>query len=131
MPVTRIRPQQRALAILLLTNLLFSAVHFADNMLRFEHYPEPKWITGPHIVGGLWVGITLLLALGWWLAQRERRWQAIGILWVYGALSALSLGHYLYGPPHELTFGMNAMIIASAGAGLLLIVFAPRLVTQR
>jgi hypothetical protein len=123
--------RSRGLTLLVLANLAVSILHFSDNALHFERYPEPKWITGPHIVAALWVGITGLLALGWWLAQRGRTWPAIAVLWVYGALSAFALGHYLYGSPQDLTSDMNALIIAETAAAVLLMVLAPRLVLPR
>jgi hypothetical protein len=66
--------------MLLLVNLAASALHFSDNMLRFGEYPEPKWITTPHVVDALWIAITPLLAAGWWFANREMKWRAVGVV---------------------------------------------------
>ena len=119
------RTTPRLLLVLLIANLVASALHFGDNMLRFHEYPEPEWITGPHIVDTLWLVITPLLALGWWLARRGMRWGSIGALWIYGALSMLVLGHYLYASPSELPVRVNILIWAEAVAAALLIVLAP------
>jgi hypothetical protein len=113
------------LAALLLVNLVASTVHFADNMLRFEEYPEPKWIAGPHTVDALWLLITPLLAAGWWLARREMTWWSVGILWLYGGLSMCVLGHYLYAPPTMLALRINILILTEAIAALFLILLAP------
>ena len=113
------------LATLLLVNLVASTLHFADNMLRFGEYPEPKWIAGPHIVDALWLVVTPLLAAGWWLARREMKWLSVGILWLYGGLSMFVLGHYLYASPTMLTFRINILIGMEAMAALLLILLAP------
>ena len=48
----------KGLAILLAINVVASALHFGDNMLRFRDYPEPAWITGPHVIDALWLLIT-------------------------------------------------------------------------
>ena len=113
------------LATLLLVNLVASTLHFADNMLRFGEYPEPKWIAGPHIVDALWFVVTPLLAAGWWLARREMKWLSVGILWLYGGLSMFVLGHYLYASPTMLTLRINILILMEAIAALLLVLFAP------
>ena len=115
----------RLLLALLVANLVASALHFGDNMFRFHDYPEPNWITGPHTVDALWLVITPLLALGWWLARRGMRWRSIGVLWLYGALSMLVLGHYLYASPSELPLRINLLIWGEAIAAALLILLAP------
>jgi hypothetical protein len=120
----------RMLLALLIANLVASALHFGDNMLRFHEYPEPKWITGPHVVDALWLVITPLLALGWWLAHRGMRWGSIGVLWLYGALSMFVLGHYLYASPSELPLRINLLIWTEAAAAALLILLAPLLIPR-
>ena len=117
--------------ILLIANLVASVLHFGDNMLRFGEYPEPRWITGPHVVDGLWFVITPLLAVGWWLARRGRKWTAVGAFWLYGVLSLFVLGHYLYASPAELPFRINLFILTEALAAALLILLAPFAVEHR
>ena len=121
----------RALPLLLIANLMASALHFGDNMLRFHEYPEPIWITGPHVVDALWLLMTPLLAIGWWLARREMWGAAVGVLWLYGVLSMFVLGHYLYAWPWELTLRINLLIAGEALAAALLIVLAPFSIPRR
>ena len=94
-------------------------------MLRFDQYPEPKWIADPHVVDALWLVITPLLAVGWWLAHRRMKWASVGVLWLYGVLSMFVLGHYLYASPSELPFRINLLIGGEALAAALLILLAP------
>ena len=94
-------------------------------MLRFDQYPEPKWITGPHVVDALWLVITPVLAVGWWLARRQMKWASVGVLWLYGVLSMFVLGHYLYASPWELPFRINLLIGGEALAAALLILRSP------
>ena len=115
----------KVLPVLLVINLVTSALHFGDNMLRFQEYPEPRWITGPHVVDALWLVITPLLALGWWLARTARKWESVGVLWLYGVLSLFVLGHYLYAPPMTLSFRINVLIAAETVTAILLILLAP------
>ena len=122
-PRTHLRP--RLLLALLIANAVASATHFADNMLRFDEYPEPAWITGPHVVDSLWLAMTPLLPLAWWLATRGRKWAALGTLWIYGILSLFTLGHYFYASPMTLSFRINALILLEAAAAALLLVLSP------
>jgi hypothetical protein len=120
-----------ALPVLLIANLVASALHFGDNMLRFDEYPEPSWITGPHVVDALWLLMTPLLAVGWWLARRGMKRTSVGILWLYGALSLFVLGHYFYASPFEFPPRINVLIGLEAAAAALLLVLAPVLVPPR
>ena len=120
-----------ALRTLIVANLIASALHFGDNMLRFSEYPEPTWISSPHVVDALWLAITPLLGVGWWLAKREMKWAAIAGLWVYGILSMFVLGHYFYAAPARLSFRINVLIGAEAAAAALLMVSAPLLIPRR
>src|SRR5215470_6374394 len=104
------RAPSRTLLVLLVANLVTSILHFGDNMLRFQQYPEPKWITGGHVVDALWLAITPLLAVGGWLAGREMRQAALAVLWLYGGLSLFVLGHYFYAPPNALSLRINLLI---------------------
>jgi hypothetical protein len=119
------QPPSTSLLILLTANLVASILHFGDNMLRFEAYPEPKWIAGPHVVDALWLAITPLLALGWWLARRGQKWGSVGLLWAYAVASLFVLGHYRYASPMDLSLRINALIVGEALAAAVLIVCAP------
>jgi hypothetical protein len=119
------RVPSKTLLALLVANLVTSILHFGDNMLRFNQYPEPKWITGGHVVDALWLALTPLLAVGWWLAGRAMKRAAVGILWLYGGLSLFVLGHYFYAPPTALSLRINLLIVGEASAALSLILLAP------
>jgi hypothetical protein len=125
------RRSSTTLRVLLIANLVASALHFGDNMLRFAEYPEPQWITGPHVVDALWLAMTPLLAAGWWLARRGMKWASVGALWLYGASSMFVLGHYRYASSAELPPRINVLIAAEAAAAGLLILFAPLSIPRR
>ncbi|WP_225896446.1 hypothetical protein [Amazonocrinis nigriterrae] len=40
---------QRLLKILLIASIISTAIHFTDNYLFIEQYPQPDWITAPLI----------------------------------------------------------------------------------
>ena len=117
--------------MLLFANVAASALHFGDNMLRFDEYPEPKWIGRPHTVDTLWLAMTPLLAIGWWLARREMKRSSVGVLWTYGVLSLFALGHYFYTSPAQLALRINLLIALEVIAAVLLILLAPGAVFDR
>jgi hypothetical protein len=109
---------------LVAANFVASILHCGDNMLFFAEYPEPAWITGPHIVDLLWLVATPSLFVGWWLGSRGRMGLAIVAFVIYGAVSLSVLGHYLYASPLELPFRVNFLILAEAVAAAGLTVFS-------
>jgi hypothetical protein len=119
------------LMVLIAANVVASALHFGDNMLRFDQYPEPKWIASPHTVDALWFLMTPLLVLGWWSVSRGRRWAALVAFWVYGVLSLFALGHYFYGSPFQLSARINLLIGLEAVVAALLIAAAPFVIGLR
>ncbi len=120
----------KSLAVLVVANLIASILHFGDNIVHFHQYPEPKWISSPHIVDVLWFVITPFLLVGWWLARWCRRWPSIAALWLYGGLSLFVLGHYRFAAPSDLPFRINLLIWCEAVAALLLILLAPVVVPR-
>lgn len=121
----------KSLVALVAANLIASILHFGDNILHFHQYPEPKWISSPHIVDALWFVITPLLLLGWWLARRRHRWPSIAAFWLYGGLSLFVLGHYRFAAPSELSFRINLLIWLEAMTALILILLAPVVVPRK
>ena len=119
-------PPRLPLAALVWANLAASALHFADNVVHYARYPEPRWISSGHVVDALWFAITPLLLAGAWC--RARRFLAPGwlLLATYGVLSFSALGHYLYGPPSAMSLWMNVLILLEAAAALALLVAVAR-----
>jgi tryptophan-rich sensory protein len=115
----------RHLNVLVVAVLLASVVHFSDNAVRFARFPEPRWISSPHVVMIVWLAITPLLLGGWWLAHRRRFRGARIALQLYAGASLLVLGHYAYPAPAPLTLSMHAGIALNAIAALVLLLATP------
>lgn len=101
-----------------------STAHFVDNARRFSLFPEPRWIAGPLVVAGLWLLITSLAVLGWWVARRALFRPADLALRAYAPFSLLVLGHYWYpnpGPAPMPTSVHVGIALNAAGAVALLI----------
>ncbi len=110
------------LLTLLLASIGTSILHYVDNVMYFQHYPEPTWLN-PHLVDMAWFVMTPFGIAGYWLYVRGRRALAFACLYIYAAMGLLVLGHYLIAPPWTLSFKINVFILAEAATALLLGVF--------
>ncbi|MEO0347457.1 MAG: hypothetical protein AAF229_14555 [Pseudomonadota bacterium] len=113
----------RTLTWLAVINVIVATAHCVDNMVFFDDYPEPDWITGPMVVDALFLVALGLLSLGVVAFRRRRRSLSVLGLTGFGLISASALGHYLYAPVSDLSLRMNALIFAEAVAALVLLGF--------
>ena len=87
--------RQQLLKILLLISVVITAVHFTDNFIYFEHYPQPDWITRPGVYRS-WIIWTVFGIAGYWLYKNQRFWLSYLCLAIYSTCGLSSLGHYLF-----------------------------------
>jgi hypothetical protein len=120
---------RRILLTLVLANVITSIVHYVDNVLFFQHYPEPTWLY-PHLVDMAWFVMTPFGVAGYLLFLRGRS-AAFACLYLYALMSLLVLGHYLIAPPWQVSFKINLFIMAEAIAALLLGMFTAWLQIRR
>jgi hypothetical protein len=59
---------QLLLKILLIACIVSTGIHFTDNYLYFEKYPQPDWITPPSVYIS-WVVWTVVGVAGYWLCD--------------------------------------------------------------
>lgn len=110
------------LEVLILLNLVASGSHFAHNGIFLESYPGPPWVSRPVIVV-VWVLIAAVLLLGYGLYRRGHRVGVFVACGVYGGASLLGLGHYMYGPPSELSAVANLFIVLEGAASVILLTY--------
>lgn len=115
---------KRQLGLLVLVNLVASAFHGTHNVLFFRDYPEPPWISGPHVVELLYLLAMPFLWLGWQLFARGRMWEALAAFTAYGVPAASALGHYRYGRFADLAPWMNTLILFQGVSGIVLMLYA-------
>ncbi len=120
-------PWLSALRWLVLATVACSILHYADNLLFFEHYPEPPWINR-HIIDAFWWLMTPLAWSGYRLMRRGALRSGAATLLAYGACNLLTLGHYHYAPLHDISLRIHAFIVLEALLAAALIAFL--LVTQ-
>jgi hypothetical protein len=82
------------LATAVIAHLVASAVHFTDNAVRFDRYPEPSWLNPP-LVAVSWFVLAALAVFG---AIQLSAGSAVAGRISLGAsafLAIIGLGHYL------------------------------------
>ena len=110
------------LKILLIVSAVSTAIHFTDNYLYFEQYPQPEWITKPGVYRS-WIIWTVFGVAGYWLYQNRRHWSSYACLAIYSTCGLSSLGHYLYGAMHEFSPKMHFFIVTDGLTGLTVLGF--------
>lgn len=120
--------QRRTWILLVVAHLGASAVHFTDNVLRFDHYPEPTWLNAP-LVAGFWFLLAALALFGLRsVLQGEAVVVGLAALGLSSFLGIAGLGHYLI-PGHAMDWFMHASIWLEAAAAAVLLVVVIRSAT--
>jgi hypothetical protein len=114
--------RQLVLKILLVACIISTAIHFTDNYVYIEKYPQPDWISAPSIYISwiIWTGIGVA---GYWLYKSGRFWRAYLCLVIYSFSGLDSLGHYLYGAMSEFSMKMHLFIVTDGLTGLAILGF--------
>jgi len=114
--------RQSLLKILLIACIVSTAIHFTDNYLYIEHYPQPDWITPSSIVRS-WIIWTVTGIAGYWLYKNQWFWLSYICLAYYSFCGLSSLAHYLYGSMSEFSAKMHLFIATDALTGLAILGF--------
>lgn len=119
----------RALPVLVLLYGVASLVHFAHNAEFLAEYPNlPAWLTRVQVYA-VWLGISAVGALGFWL---RRRFMGLAFLALYAAVGFDGLLHYTRAPFEEHTGTMNLTIWSEVvAAALLLAAVVGRMLERR
>lgn len=107
------------LLAMLVVCIVTSILHYVDNVLFFDQYPEPTWFN-PSLVDILWFVMTPIGITGYICWQQGHRTLAFGLLYLYVAMGQLTLGHYFYAPIWNLTWKMNGLILLESLTALIL-----------
>ncbi|MBA6410274.1 MULTISPECIES: hypothetical protein [unclassified Pseudoalteromonas] len=86
--------KQPWLGRLLLALVAGSVLHYTDNLLFFEQYPEPPWIN-QHQIDAFWWVMTPLAWIGYSLIMRGSLRVGTATLLTYAACNLLTLGLFL------------------------------------
>ncbi|MCH9826425.1 MAG: hypothetical protein K0U79_01635 [Gammaproteobacteria bacterium] len=113
---------QHQLKWLLLATVAASILHYADNLLYFEQYPEPPWINRS-MVDAFWFMMTPLAWIGYGLIRSGCHHSGTLALLAYAAGNLLSLGHYRYAPMCSIDPRINTLILLEAVLACALVSF--------
>ena len=102
-------PSTRTVAAAVGVSVVGTAVHYTDNYLFIDEYPQPDYIN-KEMVALAWVLLTLIGAAGYLLFREGKQAFSALYLLVYSYTGLSSLGHYAFGASHEFTTKMHAFI---------------------
>jgi hypothetical protein len=103
-------------------NLISTWLHYTDNAIYVDRYPEPAWFT----TIGVFVTIVIMTPIGlagYWLYRQSQFLLAYVILGIYSITSISSPGHYLFPGAMAMTAKMHTLIWLDGLAGICLIGF--------
>lgn len=103
--------------------IVTSILHYVDNVLFFEHYPEPTWLNAK-LVDMFWFVMTPVAGLAIWLFKRQKNHSALIATFMYVAMNLLVLGHYNYQPFHHISFKIHLFIWLEAVSAVILALVA-------
>jgi hypothetical protein len=117
------RKPQSLLLCLLIASIISTGIHFTDNFLFYQKYPQPEWIT-LDLIYISWVILTFFGLVGYWLYRvGGNLGVAYVCLCIYSLTGLSSLGHYLYGAMSEFSVKMHLFIWTDALTGMAVLGF--------
>jgi hypothetical protein len=106
--------------------------HFTDNTVSIDTYPaaswQPDWFKW--VVAASWPLFTAVGVLGYRFYKRGE-FQKAHVALVYSYSGLVSLGHFLYGGPGELTTRALVSVLIDAAAGTAMLAVAIRSILAR
>ena len=122
MPMTNLR----TLNIVFFAALVSSIVHYTDNYLAFERFPDGG--PGPQVTADAiwiaWIAFTVLGVAGYVAYRRGNIRAGAALFAVYSISGLIGLGHYSAPGMSELEWWRHAHIWADIACGTALVVFS-------
>jgi hypothetical protein len=116
-------PSARTLRLVLGAAIASTLVHYTDNLVNIEDYPQPHWINEA-VIPIVWALLTAA-GIGAYALFRRERYVAAGVgLLVYSYAGLSSLGHYPYGAASDFSLKMHAGILLDGLTGAAVLVVA-------
>lgn len=113
------------LLALLIVNGISTILHYSDNFLFYDKYPQPTWIT-PDSIYLAWSVLTIFGVVGYLLYVKGLFLAAYACLGIYSITGLSSPGHYFYSAQHVFSGKMHLLIWSDAIAGIFLLIFLLR-----
>jgi len=113
---------QTLLLFLVIVNAISTILHYTDNFVDYDKYPQPAWIT-PDSIYLAWIALTICGVLGYLFYVKNAFWSAYLCLGIYSITGVSSPAHYLYPAHHAFSGKMHLLIWTDAIAGISLLFF--------
>jgi hypothetical protein len=109
-----------------LTGVAVSAVHYLDNYVNYDSYPQAEAGPSPSrtFIGVSWFVFTALAALAVWNHRRGADALAAVCLAVYSLSGLVGLGHYTVAGATEMVWWRQAHVVADIVLGVVLLFLA-------
>lgn len=119
-------PRDRRVLWLLAIGVLVSVVHYVDNVVNFDSYPQADGGLAPSrgVIAASWFVFTALAYAVWWLLRRGRRRAAAAALLAYSLSGLVGLGHYSVEGAAGMPWWRHAHVVADIACGAALAVAA-------
>lgn len=114
-------------------SIVLTAFHFTDNYVSLDTYPaaswQPDWFGA--VVIASWFLFTAAGLIGVRLYRDGQFAKAHAFLLFYAYAGLVSLGHFLYGPPSDLTTRALVSVLIDAVAGSAVLAVTVRSILAR
>ncbi|ACK71165.1 hypothetical protein PCC7424_2753 [Gloeothece citriformis PCC 7424] len=110
------------LKMLLIASIVSTAIHFTDNYIYIDQYPQPESIT-PSSIYTAWIAWTVIGVVGYGLYKGQKFWLAYLCLIIYSFCGLDSLAHYLYGSWSDFSLKMHLFIVTDGLTGAAILGF--------
>jgi hypothetical protein len=110
-------PPASTVRLVVIASVLVTAVHFTDNFVSIETYPQPGWITET-VVAAAWPLFTMIGIAAAIFYGRGRTELGAWLLLAYSYTGVSSLGHFLSGGPEEFTTRGLVSVLADGMIGI-------------
>ncbi len=107
----------RTIKVLIAAGLVASMLHFADNTVAIDRYPEPSWITPLGVVAG-WCVMTAVAVVALMRNTADRVFVTSAA--VYSLMLLGGLLHYAFAAPMHMALRSNVTVLAEALTGAVL-----------
>jgi hypothetical protein len=118
-----LEPPARVLLVFTWLSLYGAGVHFFDNVVFFDEYPEPAWLTPLRVA-------LLFVPMAWYAQVITHRLymgqlgRALRMAHAFVFAHLISLGHYLFASPFDIPARINALIGVQAALAVALLLAA-------
>jgi hypothetical protein len=123
------RGYEHARAVRILTGIfavavVVSVVHYTDNSVNFNDYPQPRAVTLPNVVIEAWLAFTAVGVAGYLLFRRRPSDLALVLLAAYSGSGVIGIGHYLVPGATSMPWWRQVHVCLDIACGIAMLSFA-------